>query len=105
MTHPGVPEVLDAIKSVSFPAGKTELVNAAEAASAPTEVVAALRAVPPESYANREEVARSVRLDPASDLDLSEAQRAEQARLGGKPRLSQKLRDVPKPPIEEELEG
>ncbi|MFF5041193.1 DUF2795 domain-containing protein [Streptomyces nigra] len=49
------------------------------------EVVAALRAIPPDEYANKDEVARPVRMDPASDLDLSPAQHAEQARKGGRP--------------------
>ncbi|MGV9570260.1 hypothetical protein ACWDRX_11960, partial [Streptomyces nigra] len=48
---------------------------------------------------------RSVRVDPASDLDLSPAQRAEQARKGGRPGQSQHLRDAPKPPIQEELDS
>ncbi|MYV42507.1 DUF2795 domain-containing protein, partial [Streptomyces sp. SID1328] len=48
--------------------------------------------------------ARSVRVDPASDLGLTAAQRAEQARAGGKPGLSQHLREEPKTPIQEELD-
>ncbi|MFC8779318.1 hypothetical protein [Streptomyces nigra] len=50
-------------------------------------------------------MARSVRVDPASDLDLSPAQCAEQARKGGRPGQSQHLRDAPKPPIQEELDS
>ncbi|MEU3342369.1 hypothetical protein [Streptomyces sp. NPDC006668] len=50
-------------------------------------------------------MARSVRVDPASDLGLSPAQRAEQARKGGRPGQSQHLRDAPKPPVQEELDG
>ncbi|MBY8881486.1 DUF2795 domain-containing protein [Actinacidiphila acidipaludis] len=104
MTHPGVPDVLEAIKDVTFPAGKDDLVDAAAAAGASGDVVAALRALPPESYGNRSDVAHSVRLDAASDLGLSEGQRAAQARVGGKHGLAQQLREVPKPPIEEEEE-
>jgi hypothetical protein len=97
-------DVVNAIKDVDFPAGKDDLVQAARRSGASEEVVKALRGIPPESYANREEVARSVRVDPDSDLDLSAAQRAEQAREGGRPGQSQHLRDVPKPPVQEELE-
>jgi hypothetical protein len=102
--HTNVSEVLGALKDVDFPAGKEDLMNAARAAGASEDVVAALRGIPAEQYANREEVARSVRVDPASDIGYSPAQRAEQARKGGKPGQSQHLRDVPKPPVEEELD-
>ncbi|MEV6182419.1 DUF2795 domain-containing protein [Streptomyces sp. NPDC052016] len=97
-------DVVDAIKDVDFPAGKEELIQAADRAGASQEVVKALRGIPPEQYANREEVARSVRVAPDSDLDLSPAQRAEQAREGGRPGQSQHLREVPRPPVEEELD-
>ncbi|MFD7708693.1 DUF2795 domain-containing protein [Streptomyces sp. NPDC059785] len=99
-------EVVDALEDVDFPASRDELVEAARrSGGGSAEVVAALRAIPPDEYANREEVARSVRVDPASDLGLSPAQRAEQARKGGRPGQSQHLRDAPKPPVQEELEG
>ncbi|WP_413755854.1 DUF2795 domain-containing protein [Streptomyces sp. MMBL 11-3] len=98
-------DVVDALKDVDFPATKDELVEAARRTGGASDgVVAALRAIPPDEYANKDEVARSVRVDPASDLGLSPAQRAEQARMGGRPGQSQHLRDVPKPPIEEELD-
>ncbi|MFB8774204.1 DUF2795 domain-containing protein [Streptomyces broussonetiae] len=97
-------DVVKAVRDADFPAGKDELVDAAKRAGASQDVVAALRGMPRESYANREEVARSVRVDPDSDLGLSEAQRAEQAREGGRPGQSQHLREVPKPPVQDELE-
>ncbi|MFI6035788.1 DUF2795 domain-containing protein [Streptomyces sp. NPDC051315] len=80
------------------------MIDAAQRAGASGEVVAALRGIPPEEYANRDEVARSVRVDPASDLGLSPAQRAEQARAGGRPGQSQHLREAPAPPVQEELD-
>ncbi|UNZ16397.1 DUF2795 domain-containing protein [Streptomyces sp. 891-h] len=104
MAHTTVEEVLAALKDVDFPAGKDELLQAAEESSAPPEVHVALRGIPPEQYANREEVARSVRVDPDSDLGHSRAQHAEQARQGGKPGQSQYLREAPKPPVEDELD-
>jgi hypothetical protein len=45
-----------------------------------------------------------VRVDPDSDLGTSASQRARQARAGGRPGQSQHLREVPKTPVEEELE-
>ncbi|MFJ8542129.1 DUF2795 domain-containing protein [Streptomyces sp. NPDC093586] len=102
--HTSAHEVVDAIKDVDFPAGKDELIEAARRSGASKDAVAALRGIPPENYANREEVARSVRVDPASDLGTSPAQRAQQARAGGRPGQSQHLRDVPKPPVQEELD-
>jgi cation diffusion facilitator CzcD-associated flavoprotein CzcO len=104
MAHTSVPEVLDALKDVTYPAGKDELVTAAREAGASDEVVKALRGIPAEEYAGREEVARSVRVDPDSDLGHTAAQQAEQARRGGKPGLSQHLREEPKTPIQEEFD-
>ncbi|MGN9790647.1 hypothetical protein ACTMTU_06020 [Streptomyces sp. OZ13] len=49
-------------------------------------------------------MARSVRTDPDSDLGHNASQKAEQARKGGKPGLSEHLRDASKTPIQEELD-
>lgn len=102
--HTTVEEVLAALDQVDFPADKDELMRAASQAGASGEVGVALRGIPPETYANREEVARSVRVDPDSDLDRTPGQRAEQARQGGRPGQSQHLREAPKPPVDEELD-
>ncbi|MFF9020354.1 DUF2795 domain-containing protein [Streptomyces eurythermus] len=102
--HTSVPEVLDALKDVTYPAGKERLISAARQAGATEEVVKALRGMPAEEYTGRAEVARSVRVDPDSDLGLGAGQRAGQARRGGKPGLSQHLREEPKTPIHEEFD-
>ena len=104
MARANLEDVLGALRSVDFPAAKDDLIRAAQAAGASADAVKALRAIPPVEYANREEVARSVPADPAAGRAVSPAQRAEQARLGGKPGLSERLREVPKPPVEEELD-
>nr|WP_241267298.1 DUF2795 domain-containing protein [Streptomyces scabichelini] len=95
---------MHALKGATFPADKDELLRAARVAGASDEVLTALRGVPPEEYTNKEDVARSVRVDPDSDLNLSASQRAEQARQGGKPGQAQRLRSVEKPPVEDELD-
>jgi hypothetical protein len=106
MRYASPDEVKRALKNADFPAAKQELIQAAEAAGAPDHVIAALRAIPPEEYANRAEVLRSIPADPAADLDLSPAQRAEQARQtrhrNHPQRLSEHMREVPKPPLEED---
>ncbi|GHH05381.1 DUF2795 domain-containing protein [Streptomyces rubradiris] len=102
--HTSVPEVLDALKDVTYPAGKEELISAARQAGATEEVVKALRGMPAEEYGGRAQVARSVRVDPDSDLGLDAGRRAAQARRGGKPGLSQHLREEPKTPIQEEFD-
>ena len=106
MRYASPDEVKRALNNVDFPATKEELIRAAEAAGAPGNVVAALRAIPPEEYANRAEVARSIPTDPTADLDLSPAQRAEQGRetrhRRHPQRLSEHMREVPKPPLEED---
>ncbi|GAA3656857.1 DUF2795 domain-containing protein [Streptomyces sp. S1A] len=104
MAHTDVQEILGALKDVDFPADKDELLRAAKVGGASGEALKALRGIPPDRYDNRDQVARSVRVDPDSDLGHSAAQRAEQARKGGKPGLSQHLRDAPKPPVEDELD-
>lgn len=104
MVHATVDDVLGALQNVDFPADKTQLLEAARSAGASGEVMSALRGIPPETYTNRDDIVRSVRTDPDSDLGNSPAQRGEQARQGGKPGLSQHLREVPKSPIEEELD-
>ena len=92
-----------ALRDVDYPAGKEELIRAAEVAGAPEEMIRALRAIPPEVYRNLGEVARSIPGDPAEELGVTLAQRAEQARerrRHGGEHLSQYLREVPKPPLE-----
>ncbi|GGT33399.1 DUF2795 domain-containing protein [Streptomyces kurssanovii] len=105
MAHTNVPDVLKAIKDVDFPADKEKLMSAARGAGASEEVVKALRGIPPERYDNRDDVARSVRTDPDSDLGHTASQKAEQARKGGKPGLSEHLRDASKTPIQDELDS
>ena len=94
-------EVYEALRDVRFPATKDDLIRAAAAAAAPEEVIHALRAIPPEEYRNKEEVGRSVEVDPAAERDLSPGQLGEQARRGGERGLGQVERDVPRPPVEE----
>jgi hypothetical protein len=100
-------EVVRYLGDADFPAPKEELLRVADAAGAPPEVLKALRAIPPEEYANRGQVARSVPTDPAADLHPSPAQRAEQARerrhRGPHP-VSEYEREVPKPPVQDELD-
>jgi hypothetical protein len=108
MRYASPDEVKRALKYVDFPAAKDELIRAAEAARAPDHVIAALRAIPPEEYANREEVIRSIPVDPAADLHLTPAQQYEQAREARRhrpQRFSQYMREVPKPPLEEDPGG
>jgi hypothetical protein len=71
MAHVSTDEVLSALRNVDFPASKEELLRAAREAGASDEVIRALRAIPPVEYANRNEVARSVPVDPAEELGLS----------------------------------
>jgi hypothetical protein len=107
MPHVTTDEVVMYLGDADFPAAKDDLLQAAEAAGAPPAVLKALRAIPPEQYANRGEVARSVPTDPAADLHPSPAQRAEQARVQrhrGPHPVSQYEREVPKPPVQEELD-
>ncbi|MGW4439785.1 DUF2795 domain-containing protein [Streptomyces sp. NPDC004596] len=105
MAHTGVPAVLAAIEGVDFPAGRDRLVTAARASGAPEEVVDTLRGIPPGRYADRDEVAGSVRAARGQDRGRPVARRPERARPrhGGRPELAQHLREEPRTPIQEEF--
>lgn len=107
MAHVTVEDVLRSLRDVDFPAGKDELIRAAQEAGAPEEVIHALRAIPPEVYRSRTEVARSVPADPDLELGISPGQRFQQARVvrhHGPRGLSERMKEVPKPAVEEALE-
>src|SRR3954447_20009105 len=85
---------------VDFPADKDNLVAAAERNDC-MDAARALRAIPPETYANVGQVLASVDL---SDDDLSESDKAAARRTHTKPRLAQTSKDIPaSSPIVEEL--
>ncbi|MFJ4522003.1 DUF2795 domain-containing protein [Streptomyces sp. NPDC088810] len=100
--HTSVAEVLGALEGVAYPAGKDRLVEAARQAGASEGVVKALRGMPAEEYTGRDDVARSVRVDP--DPGRTAAQRGQQVRRGGKPGFAQHLWEEPKTPIHEEFD-
>jgi hypothetical protein len=83
--------VLSYLADVDYPADKDTLLAAAERAGAPDAVLRAIRAIPPVDYRSRAEVARSVRVDPASGRTPGRA--AEQARTDTPPGLAEHLRD------------
>ncbi|TDB71630.1 MULTISPECIES: DUF2795 domain-containing protein [unclassified Micromonospora] len=84
-------DVLHYLSSLDYPAGKDDVVREAERAGAPTDVLKALRALPPVDYANGNEVARSAGIEAAPEIDA--AQRAAQARDRHQ-RVSQHLRGI-----------
>ncbi|MFB0614677.1 DUF2795 domain-containing protein [Streptomyces sp. AGS-58] len=102
--HTRVPEVLDALKDVSYPADRDRLLTAAREAGASDEIVRALRGIPAAEYGGREEVARAVRAAPDSGPGHDTTRRAPQARRGGRPGVAQHLREEPKTPIHEEFD-
>ena len=92
MTDPITPDtVLSYLPDVDYPADKDTLLTAARRHSAPDEVLKAIRAIPPVDYRSREEVARSVAVDPGSGRSPSFA--AEQARADGPRRVAEHMRD------------
>jgi hypothetical protein len=68
-------QVRSYLGDVDFPADKDTLVAAAERAGAPEQVVKAIRAIPPVDYGSKDEVVRSVPLDPAPGANTGEAER------------------------------
>jgi Protein of unknown function (DUF2795) len=100
VTDPITPDqVLDYLADVDYPADKDTLLAAAERRGAPETVIRGLRAIPPVDYRSRDEVVRSVRLDPAAGRPAHLA--AEQARIRTHPGIAEHMRDVP----EERVKG
>ena len=87
MGHATAPEVLQALRALDYPASKEAVVACAEASGAPENVVRAVRALPLADYANKDEIARSLDLDPAPRRTASD--RADAARDRDKPGLAE----------------
>jgi hypothetical protein len=92
-------QVVEYLKNLDFPAHRDELVREAEREGAPEDVIKALRAMPPEEYANKDEVMRSAHTPIAQDEDPSV--KAAQAHDKKHQRIAQPERDVT-PPLEDE---
>ena len=90
-------EVLSRVRDVTYPAGKDDLLAAAEAAGAGEDVLKALRAVPVEEYANSAEVARSI---PAEEEPTDARAAAEQARGQATSHVAAGERPVPPDPTD-----
>lgn len=88
-----------ALNEADFPAHRDELVRYAEDASADADTVRALRAIPPVSYDNIDEVLRSVTLDPG----LDPADEAARRRTHTHPGLTRQEKDIESNPIVDEL--
>ena len=89
------------LNDVDYPADKDALLDAAARNGCDDETSRALRAIPPEIYANPSEVMASVTL---GDDGLSDAEKAEAHRVHTKPGLAQSAKDIqPASPIIEEL--
>ena len=67
-------EVYAHLDDVDFPADKDRIVETAERAGAPEDVVRALRAMPPVEYASRTEVLQSARTTEPRDPTRAAAQ-------------------------------
>jgi hypothetical protein len=87
---------------VDFPANKDDLLNAAERNGCDRETIRALRAVPPETYANVAQVAASVTI--ADDRDVSDRDKAAARRTHTPPGRAESAKDIPaQNPIVDEL--
>lgn len=93
--------ILELLEDFDFPASKQQIVDYAHRRHADHEVEQALSALPLGDYANRDEVIRSVPLDPAPER--SRAERAYQARHHRRSGLAEHMRMSERPPVEEEL--
>jgi hypothetical protein len=90
------------LNDVDYPADKDALLESADHNGCDEDTARALRAIPPETYANFGEVLSSVPL--TDDDDLSDSEKAAAHRVHTKPNVAQSARDVgPVNPIVEEL--
>ncbi|HVR00483.1 MAG TPA: DUF2795 domain-containing protein [Mycobacterium sp.] len=90
------------LNDVDYPADKDTLLEVANRNGCDEDTSRALRAIPPETYANFGEVLSSVAL--TDDQDLTDSAKAEAHRVHTKPNLAQSAKDVgPVNPIVEEL--
>ena len=90
----------DCLNDVDFPATKDDLLTAAARNGCDEDTTRALRAIPPESYANLTEVMTSV---PLADDHLGDAEKAVARRVHTKPGLAESAKDLPPNPIAEVL--
>jgi hypothetical protein len=90
------------LNDVDYPADKDALLQSADRNGCDEDTARALRAIPPETYANFGEVLSSVAL--TDDTDLSDSERAAAHRVHKKPNVALGSRDAgPVNPIVEEL--
>jgi Protein of unknown function (DUF2795) len=90
------------LNDVDYPADKDALLEAANRNGCDEDTARALRAIPPETYANFTEVVSSVTL--TDDDELSDAEKAEAHRVHTKANPSQSAKEIgPVNPIVEEL--
>lgn len=87
---PSAEAVWSALTAADFPADKTRLIRAAEGEGADEKVLAALRSLPVEEYASRDEGLRSI--DTIEATGTAPAQHAAQARQPTRPGLAQHQR-------------
>jgi hypothetical protein len=85
-------DVLRYLTSMDFPAGKEKIIQGAQEAGAPPEVLRALRALPPVDYGNTNEVVRSAATDVAPEV--TPADLAARARDRKHQRVAQHLRGI-----------
>jgi hypothetical protein len=85
-------DVLRYLTSMDYPAGKDEIIRAAQEAGAPPDVLRALRALPPVDYHNTNEVVRSAATEVAPEV--TPADLAARARDRKHQRVAQYLRGI-----------
>lgn len=90
MVATDIDRVRRVLSAADFPADKWELVRYAERADADADTIRALRAMPPVSYANVNEVVQSVSLE----ADQPAAEQAPRRRAHAKPGLAAAEKDI-----------
>ncbi|OBI96160.1 hypothetical protein A5625_07895 [Mycobacterium sp. 1465703.0] len=90
------------LSDVDFPANRQDLLSAAERNGCDGETIRALRAVPPETYANAAQVTASVTI--ADDRDVADSDTAAARRTHTQPGRAESAKEIPaQNPIVDEL--
>lgn len=90
------------LNDVDFPANKEDIIDAADRNRCDDETLRALRAIPPETYANAAQVTASVTI--ADERDVDDADKAAARRMHTQPGRAESAKDITnESPIVDEL--
>ncbi len=99
-----IDKVRDLLVDVDYPAGKEDLLTAAQRHGADEDSMRALRALPPVDYRNADEVLRSIDVDPEDRSGTTTtSDKGRRRREHDHPGLAEHMKETETSPIEQAL--